>query len=232
MNTPTMRRERRGLRRRQHGMTLIEMMIAAVISLVSIGIMLVLVGNTLRSGTDTIRMTRLTQELRSALQVMSRDLRRANYHRGFIACFANADCRTDLGIASQINTVNINGGSNCVWYWFDRDGDGDVTDDDVGAFRLAQVGGVGTLQMRDTGNGAPNCAAAVGWQSITDPQLVNVTSFIVSDAASYGETLSASGATQSVEKIRVSISGQLRRDAGIRRQVEDLIFVRNPTQET
>ena len=58
-----------GQARRQTGMTLIELMISIVISLIASLAMIVLMANTLGTGTRTIQMTRLTQEMRTAMQM-------------------------------------------------------------------------------------------------------------------------------------------------------------------
>ena len=82
----------------QGGVTLMELMIAAAISIIASAAMLALMANTLGSGTKTIKMTRLTQEMRSAMQIMTRELRRANYHGTYAACFGDENCITTLGI--------------------------------------------------------------------------------------------------------------------------------------
>ena len=82
----------------QRGLGLMEMMVSMVLSLLAVTTMVVLMANTLGSGATTIQMSRLTQELRASMQLMSRDLRRANYHSSFLNCFGNVDCRDDLNI--------------------------------------------------------------------------------------------------------------------------------------
>ncbi|NIP17774.1 MAG: prepilin-type N-terminal cleavage/methylation domain-containing protein, partial [Xanthomonadales bacterium] len=74
------------VRARQAGLTLIEVLVAMVISLVVAMAMVSLMANTMGTGTRTIQMSRLTAELRAALQIMTRDVRRANYHGNFVAC--------------------------------------------------------------------------------------------------------------------------------------------------
>ena len=219
------------LRAQMAGVTLVEMMVAMIVSLLTIGTMVILMANTLGTGSETIQTARLTQELRSAMEIMTRDLRRANFHQGYIACVGNPDCRADLGISAQVSTINIQAGGDCFWFWLDRDGDGDLTNDSVGAFRRVTVGGVGALQMREGGNAAADCSSDAGWQTITDPAVVNVTAFSADDTPSYSETVSSTG-TQNVEKILLTITAQFTGDPGVTREVADLIFVRNLTQET
>ena len=141
----------------QDGFGLVEMLVSVALSMLAVTVMVILMANTLGTGSETIQMSRLSQELRASIQLMSRDLRRANYHSGYLNCFANFDCRDDLGIAAYVNTININTDGNCFWYWLDRDGDADLSNDAVGGFRYSTVGGIGVLQMRIAGNAAANC---------------------------------------------------------------------------
>jgi hypothetical protein len=215
---------------KQRGVGLMEMLIAMTLSLLAVGVMVVLMSSTLGTGSTTIQMSRLSQELRASMQLMSRDLRRANFHSGFLSCFANVNCRSDLGISAYVNNIHINAAGNCFWYWLDRDGDADLSNDAVGGFRYSTVGGVGVIQMRTSGNLAADCDDGDSWELITDPNTVEITSFTVSDADSYTETLSAAGDTQLVEKIRLNINGRMARNANVQREIEDLILIRNDIQ--
>ncbi|NND45459.1 MAG: prepilin-type N-terminal cleavage/methylation domain-containing protein [Xanthomonadales bacterium] len=215
---------------RQRGMSLMEMLIAMSISLVVSLAMVGLMANTLGTGTETIGSARLTSEIRAALQIMTRDLRRANYHANYIKCFGNLDCRDilnngDGNVENYIKPITVTGGS-CFFYWFDRDSDGDGTDDDpVGAFRRVVVGGVGVIQMTTTRENAPSCNSGNYWTAITDPDVINVTNFFVSNALSYTDTVD--GATQTVDKIALVITAQLTGNAAVQRTVQDVIRVRN-----
>lgn len=216
----------------QSGVTLIELMIAMSISLVVSLAMVTLMANTLGTSTRTIGMAKLSAELRAAMQIMSRDVRRANYHANFAKCFGNLDCRVTLddndGDASAyIKSITVQNG-NCFFYWFDRDSDGDITDDDdVGAFRRAVVDGVGVIQMTTTRNTAPSCTAGNYWSAITDPKLIDVTAFQVNNALSYTDTITGDNATQTIDKINMSITAELIVDASITRTIRNLIRVRN-----
>jgi len=214
----------------QYGIGLLEMLVSIALSLLAVTVMVVLMANTLGSGSETIQMSRLSQELRASIQLMSRDLRRANYHSGYLSCFGNFNCRDDLGITAYVNTININDAGNCFWYWLDRDGDADFSNDAVGGFRYSTVDGVGVLQMRIEGNAAANCDEATGWELITDPDTIDITSFIISNSDSYTESLSSAGDVQIVEKIRLNIIGRMASNPDVQREIQDLILVRNEIQ--
>lgn len=216
----------------QHGLGIVEMLVSVALSLIAVTVMVVLMANTLGTGSETIQMARLSQELRASIQLMSRDLRRANYHSGYLNCFANSDCRNDLGIATYVNTININADGNCFWYWLDRDGDADLSNDAVGGFRYSTVGDIGVLQMRIAGNAAANCDDAAGWELITDPDTIDITAFNISNSDSYTENLTSAGDVQTVEKIRLTINGRMASNPAVQRQIQDLILVRNDIQSS
>jgi len=214
----------------QGGFGLIEMLVSMALSLLAVSVMVILMASTLGTGSATIQMSRLSQELRASMQLMSRDLRRANFHSSFYNCYANVDCRSDLGIATYVDNIHINEAENCFWYWLDRDGDGDLSNDAVGGFRYSTISGIGVIQMRTTGNSAANCDGDDGWELITDPNTVEITNFVVSNSDSYTETLSAAGDMQIVEKIRLTINGRMATNSSVQREIQDLVMIRNEIQ--
>lgn len=224
----TRRRRMNGVN--QAGFGLVEMLVSLALSLLAVTVMVILMANTLGTGSETIQMSRLSQELRASLQLMSRDLRRANYHGGFLNCFANANCRSDLNITAYVNTIQINTAGNCFWYWLDRDSDADLSNDAVGGFRYSTINGVGVIQMRVSGNTAANCDDGADWELITDPGIVDITNFSISNSDSYTESLSAAGDMQMVEKIRLNINGRMAANPSVQREIEDLVLVRNDIQ--
>jgi len=171
--------------------------------------------------------------MRTGMQIMARELRRANYHSSFMQCFGNPACLSSINIGgtatditAYIDDINItdNGTSDCFWFWYDRPQacnqvggctqaqmlalQGAVTTEYVAAFRRdTNTDGVGTVQMTTTTTTAPNCAVDAGWTDITDPNVVDVLSLDVSDAGSICENL-ASGRVQLVEQIQVTMTAR------------------------
>lgn len=217
---------------KQNGVTLIELLIAMVISVVASSAMVMLMANTLGSGTRTIAMTHLTQDMRTAMQIISRDLRRANYISPLDArtCYANVDCLVDLGYQNNVGLIAISDDSDCLSYWLDRDLSSSFESTDIGAFRLTVTGGIGSIQMLTsyTSMGSNNCPTGT-WAEITDPEIIDVQSFEVDDANTYVESISSSGSTQTVQKIRLLISAELINSGNytISREIGDEIRIRN-----
>jgi type II secretory pathway component PulJ len=204
-------------------------MVAMVISLIASTAMILLMANTLGTGTQAIQMTRLSQEMRTAMHLITRDLRRANYHANFADCFGNPSCNPDN---TKIMAVVPNDTGTCFRFWYDRGNDGVL---DVGAFQMVSVTrrsrAVNVLQMTTLNDAGDVCGDGDWGMSldITNRDSVNVTAFTVSAAESYNEPISATD-TQDVSKIRITMTAELRdtpQGIPISKTIEGLIYVRN-----
>lgn len=250
--------------KQQQGMTLIELLVAGFISLIAVSGMVLVMASTLGTSTQTIEMSRLTQEMRTAMQIMTRELRRANYHSGFMACYGDTSCLANtmlggVGIQTWIKPIGIGDSvdtSDCLWFWYDRpqicanppcdevELAGDqilLNDESVAAFRRAESGGVGVIQMTTTRDEDtdPCNASDADWVDITDPGIINVTIFTVNDTQSLVEIVNDAGDTQSVERIGLTMVAQLTADPSVpawiqintnaSRQIDQFVKVRNNT---
>lgn len=208
----------------QRGMTLMELLIAMTISLIVALAMVGLMANTLGTGTETIKMTRLSHEMRTAMQLMTRDLRRANFHSNEEICFGNISCNPDTTKIKVVEPLT----ANCFQFYYDRGGDGDL---DVGKFQRFTRSSINVLQMTVDDTAADSCGDDWGQAlDITDPDIIDVTAFTISSADSYNEVISAAGDTQTVSKIRLTMTAALRNPAQgipVSRTIEDMIYVRN-----
>lgn len=230
-------------------MTLMELLVAGSISVIVSSGMVIMMANTLGTGTDTIKMTKLSSEMRASMQIMTRELRRANYHASFTSCFGEPNCLATLGIAGEIIEININGAEDCLWFWYDRPqrcptsscttaelaaAQTAITAETFAGFRRTVTGGIGVIQMTTSGTSATACPTA-GWVDITNPNLVDVTAFSVEDDvagfASYQYTING---TQSIERIGLTMRGKLRTDASLPAWIstpvltmQDFVRVRN-----
>lgn len=224
-------------KKRQSGASLMEVLVAMSISLVVTAAMIALMATSLSSTTRIIQMTKLTDDMRVALQMMSRDVRRSSYNANSMLCYANDDCASDGAItaAADINMVDLDSDSvnDCFTFLMDRDHDGDSTEDNAGGFRRVTSGGVGVIEMW-TGDSAPDCtdaAGSAGWVQITNPENMDIFDFSIDDDLSYSQVILDDGAgntvSQRVRKVRMDIQGRLVLDNTISRQMEDIIAVRN-----
>jgi type IV pilus assembly protein PilW len=225
---------------RQKGATLMEVLVAMSISLVVTASMIALMASSLGNTSRIIQMTKLSDDMRVALQMMSRDVRRSSYNANSMLCYGNEDCGSDgtITVAADVAIV----GGDCFWFEMDRaEGagalNGNSTDDPAGGFRRrsATIDGteIGWLEMY-TGSTQPDCTEgdeSGGWVAITDPESVNITSFVVDDTLSYTvkvlDDVNGNEMWQRVRKIRMNLLGQLAADPTIARNMQDIISVRN-----
>ena len=199
---------------RQAGASLMEVLIAMSISMVVTASMVALMANSLGTTGRIIKMTKLSDDMRTTMQMMTRDVRRSSYNGKSMYCYATSGCienatvtLTDgstMVLADDINIEVDGNGNTCFTFLTDRDQDGDSTEydgdpriDSAGGFRRTQVdpddtgNTVGVIEMW-TGNAAPNCSAAAGadsWVQITNPENMDIFAFSVF-AVSVDENLS------------------------------------------
>ena len=169
--------------KRQKGFTLMELLVAGAISIIVSSGMVILMASTLGTGTQTIKMSKLSSEMRVATQIMTRELRRANYHATFVNCYGEPNCLATLGIAGEVTEININGTNDCFWFWYDRPqrcptasctaaqlaaAQTAITAETVAGFRRTVTGGIGIIQMTTSGTSAANCPTT-GWGRYHEP---------------------------------------------------------------
>lgn len=212
------------------GNSLMEVLIAMSISLIVTAAMIALMSVSLSHTGNIIKMTKLTDDLRVSMQMMSRDVRRSNYNANSINCFANYDCIAD-GSLSSPGDIHIIEDASCFYFGLDRDHDGDSTENAAGGFRWVVANGVGALQTW-VGDAFPDCDSAnPDWVLLTDPTEIEITGFTVDDALSYSEVIwvdeDGNQASQKVRKIRLNISGRLTADESIQRSISDTVKLRN-----
>jgi type II secretory pathway component PulJ len=226
---------------RQTGASLMEVLVAMSISLVVTASMIALMSNSLGNTARIIKMTKLSDDMRVAMQMMTRDLRRSSFNANSMLCYGNADCATDGSITAAGDVTIVN--NSCFWFQMDRaDGpnalNGNSTDDATGGFRRRSetVDGeqFGWIEMY-TGTAPPSCNEAdesAGWVAITDRESMNITGFNIDDTPLSYEQLvlqdvNGNEMWQRVRKIRMIVMGQLVMDPSIVRRMEDVISVRN-----
>lgn len=219
----------------QAGITLVEALIGLALSLIVTTSMIALMGNSVGSAKRIIQMSQLSDELRNAASMMSRDVRRANYNPNSIYCYGNSDCATD-GSATQAPDIYIDTSDNgCFTFNLDRNWDGESDSDNAGGFRRVLVnseragGDVGVIEMW-VGDQDPQCGDGPGgdWIPVTDPGFVDVTFFRVENDGFSGTVGSGTGTlTQGIRVIDLSVRGELILDRRIHKELRDRIRVRN-----
>lgn len=196
---------------RQSGVTLVELMVGIVAGLLVSAAALSFVATSLSTNSETISATRLSQELRSVLDVVARDLRRARFISDPIANIG----RGQDNIVSLYDDVAIADG--CVRFSYEDAGD------EFRAYHLRDNGGRGEI-LFNSGAADPGCAGGV---AISSPQ-VNITSFEVVDPDANVEPVC-------VRRVELVVTGSLAgaggRTADITRTFRTLVALRSGALE-
>jgi len=213
------------------GFSLIELMIAIVAGLIVIGAVLAFTVSTIRAYSDNIRSTRLTQDLRTSMNVVVRELRRAGF-----------DSTSVSRVLSDSNPSNFNslvvigtGNSRCVSYQYDR-GVGGWGGAPAATERRAIRLNAGVIQVNPTD--ATAACGGGGWVNVSDPAIVQITKFTPEIkyspfCADFSNRVDpATGnivyqkATGSVRNISLCMQGRLRLDNSVVRHVANTTRVR------
>jgi Tfp pilus assembly protein PilW len=224
--------------RNQSGFSLIELMVSLVAGMIVVGAVLAFALSSIRSNSEYVRSTRLTQELRTVLDTAAEDLRRAGYDQDAMNYVARPPTFTN---ASPFSKIFINAANNCVIYAYDR-ADPDDADNGTLNFENGEVRGlrlasrtvngrqVGVVEMAEsTSTAQPICTgsapdysttpatcSANGWCPISDPRVINVTQFQVNNdrpaTGGVAGLIPASGSAvlpMQLRKMQVSLTGAL-----------------------
>ena len=235
------------VRRTEAGFSIIELMVALVAGLIVSGAVLAFTMSSLQSNSNYVLATRLTQELRSTMDFISRDLRRAGFDEASMGYVARVEGTETFSPFSPILIANEDDDDGCVIYAYDREpgnpGVVDLANGEIRGMRRieAVVNGrtVGVIEAAESSDGVtPACddasadytayppACVGGWCALSDPRMIDVTSFVIDTDAS--EDFSGSGALSPM-RIRVldlTLTGSLVADPDVARGLQTRIRVR------
>lgn len=251
--------------RRAAGFSLVELMVALVAGLIVMGAVLAFTVSSVRANSDYVKTARLTQELRNVSDHVTDELRRAGYDESAMNYIGSNSASAASPFSPML--INTTTGANCVIYAYDREpgtpGVVDTADGEIRGIRrsTATLGStvVGVVEVAEststvtpTCSGAnpdytqypPSCNTASGWCPLSDPRVVDVTTFTMSKTADCGtdgtcgtaddtshglQTVSAVTGffPMEIRELKVSVTAALRSDASISRSVVSNIKVRS-----
>jgi len=242
--------------RTQSGFSLVELMVSLVAGMIVVGAVLAFALSSIRSNSEYVRSTRLTQELRTNLETAAEDLRRAGFDLDAMRYIARPASFTG---ASPFSRIFLNASNDCVIYAYDR---ADPDDADAGVLNLenGEVRGVrravrtvngvqvGVLEMAESASGVqPVCSGAApdysttpatcssnGWCAVSDPRVINITQFqVVNDRPVSGGVpglISTPGVPNllpmQVRKMQVTLTGSLIAEPTVSRSISTDVRVR------
>lgn len=210
MNLPCFSREEKGI-------SLIEILVSLAAGLIVVTAVVGVMVSSNKTNVDSLRMTRLNQELRAAMSLMTRDIRRDMYQGDWAARVGvdpNAGPKDNVGNFPRIQVPQ----ADCILYGYDADNDATRDANEHYGFRRN-----GDAVQRGTTVDACN---AGNWEAITDPQTVTITAltFTLNDTEQCVET-TVGGVHK--KELTITLRGQLAGDATVTREIVDGVRVRN-----
>ena len=207
------------------GFTLVELMIAMTIMLIVSVVSVQISANVFRTNTESIHMIQLSQEMRSAIQLISRDIRRAGYNDDSLAGYLTTQAISSGITMGDRDANNI---ANCLRVQYD-DLDGNAKNV---VYRLRVVSDVGRVSANFSAGAT--CATSItdsAWVDISDPILSHISAleFVldnhlinIAKNTNTGNTIQVG-----VEKISIIISATLRGNATVNRSITNEVQIRN-----
>lgn len=212
------------------GFTLIELMIALTIMLVVSLVTVQLSANVFGTNAQLIHMTQLTSEMRSAVHIISRDIRRAGYDSDALAGFLTTEAvSSGVTMGSDLDGTDDEYIAECVLVTYD-----DInTGDEVSVvYRLRTIGGIGRVSVNyDAGASCVTAVTDNGWVDMSDPLLINVTElqFIHNeDLTDIAENLDNGNMIQiGLEQVGITITATLTGRTTVVRSISNQVQIRN-----
>lgn len=210
------------------GLSMVELMVGLVIGLFIVGGAAYFAVNFSAENRRLLLEARLTQDMRAAMDIVTRDIRRAGYWQhaaSGISPFASSSAPTvaynSTGFAALTPASGVSGSS--VTYAYDKSASAAAGLGDQSAFAL--VGGVLTTTIGNS-----------GVQPLTDANTTTVTAFDVAQEAAV-QTVSCPGACPvggcpqvHIRELIVTLTAQSVVDATIARTLKNRVRVRNDLQ--
>ena len=224
MTTPASHRASRSAS--QRGLSLVELMVGAAISLFIAAAGAALLANNLRENRALMLEARLTQDLRTAADLVSRDLRRAGYWGRATEGVWTAGA-TRVAANPYAALAPAAAASDAISFRYSRDATENNTLDTNEQFGFRLRSGVVEMQL-----GAGN------WQALTDAGTLTVTTFSVTPTVQEislqrlcALPCPSGSATcpprQQVRSLALVLSGRAATDASVTRSLRSSVRLRN-----
>ena len=215
---------------KENGFSLVELIISMAVGVVVIAGILSIFGSSIRSSSEAVLNAKMNQELRSAMELISNEIRRAGYWS--TASTAASDTNLPYGIEDVVDDA-VND-IYCIKYSYEHSNAAQRKR----GFRLTN----NAIEWIRT-NATPSCTAG-DWDAITDSSMVEITNLNFTepntdcwnstqnkscDPCAAGEDdWAVNDVLTFVRRIDVVIRAQLKKDPSHTITLEETIQVRNP----
>lgn len=211
------------------GFTLVELMIALTIMLLVSMVTVKLSANIFSTNTQLIHMTQLTAELRSSIQIISRDVRRAGYTADALAGFLSTQ---PISSGVVMGALDNDGIADCLRVTYDDISEGKSDEVANVVYRLRTISGVGRVSIHYGENSSCDTSITdAAWVDMSDPLLIDINAlqFVLDTSLTdIAENLNNGHMIQvGVEQVTITIDAVLRGNATINRSITNAVQIRN-----
>lgn len=199
----------------QRGASLVELMIAMLLGLTSLSMLASVAGYGIGTNANLLRQSRLTEEMRAALFLIKREVRRAGFNGNARQRVQDAvTSPSDFAASIVVGAFPGEPPDSCILFSYDINLNGMADENNPNerlGFRLKD----GAIEVRQAGAACDE----PGWQDLTDSQVVEITNLSFSLA-----TIT----TNQVARYRVDITmlGQLAGRPQFNRHYQQNLLVR------
>ena len=241
--------------RKTRGFGLVELMISVVPGLVVSGAAVAFVMSTLSSNTNFVRSARFTQDLRSNMDFVTRELRRAGYDENSMHYISLSASNNETSPFASIKVVRAAADNSCVIYAYDSKAVGSGSSSGPGKLDSAsgEVRGirrmtrtvkgklVGVIEVAQTSAAAsslscdangPNyasypatCNDATGWCSLSDPLQLDITRFRIIDSSLWNPPTASANGSK-IRNLELTMGGVLLGANEYAREMQSSVRVR------
>lgn len=155
----------RTIHRQQFGVSLIELMVGLTVGLIIIAAAGTMYVTNVRTGRDTLAAIKLNTEIRTAMDVMVDEIRRA----GFSPTSTPQTNPFMDKTAGSSTDIRINGSGDCIEFSYDVNRNSAV-DEEVFGFRISDE----QIEMRTGGTALINNCDTGVWNQLTTPGIVTI----------------------------------------------------------
>lgn len=241
--------------RAARGFGLVELLVSVVPGLVVSGAAVAFVISSLDSNTEFVRSTRFNQDLRSNMDYVTRELRRAGYDENALRYIALSATNNATSPFATIQVVRPVADNSCVVYAYDGKtaasggvggpGKIDTAAGEVRALRrmTRSINGnlVGVMEVAQTSasvsaldcdaagpdyaNYPATCNDATGWCPLSDPRQIDITRFRIVDSSMWNPPTASANGSK-VRDLELTMGGVLVGDGEYAREVQGSVRVR------
>lgn len=207
-------------RRSQYGLSLIELMVGIVVGLVMLSAVTSMVVNNLKANRDAVAAAKLNQDLRGALSVIARDLRRANYLPSMQGTLTS---NPSAQLANTITLTGCNGACNTLTFGYG--GLTKVVDLSGGAVRMKE----GTAAAQGLTDNLVSTVTDLSFCFVDTNGNVDPSDDTCAATAPTSYSVTVTGVTEKIRiyLVKITITGRLKNDAAVTKTIEQTVKVRN-----